>query len=156
MLSQSSLQEEYKALAGEKKQLTPVKTKPKMDSKTRKARRKSGKADVLSEHQEQVLFLAEFELLWPGVRIFAIPNGARTKNTWQAVKLKTEGLKSGVPDLFVPEWLLWVEMKRTYDGALSKTQKDWIQYLRGIGHHVIVAKGAADGIEQIKAFRSSV
>ena len=103
---------------------------------------------MLTEHQEQVLFLAEFELRWPNVRILAIPNGG-ARNIVTAVNLKAEGVRSGVPDLLVPAWGMWIEMKRAKGGRLSPEQKDWIEYLKSIGHTVIVAKGATDGIEQV-------
>ena len=106
---------------------------------------------MLTEHQEQVLFLAEFELRWPDVRILAIPNGG-ARNIVTAVNLKAEGVRSGVPDLLVPAWGLWVEMKRSKGGRLSPEQKDWIEYLQSIGQTVIVAKGADDGINQITEF----
>jgi len=107
---------------------------------------------VLTEHQEQVLFLAEFEQLWPDARILAIPNGG-ARNIVTAVNLKAEGVRSGVPDLLVPAWGLWIEMKRSKGGRLSPEQKDWIEYLQSIGQTVIVAKGATDGIEQIIQYR---
>jgi hypothetical protein len=37
-----------------------------------------------------------------------------------------EGVSPGVPDLFIPDWLLWVEMKREKGGRVSPEQKDWI------------------------------
>lgn len=58
----------------------------------------------------------------------------------------------GVPDLFVPAWSLWIEMKRQQGGALSAHQKDWIEYLQGIGHTVLVCKGCQNGIEQINNY----
>ena len=69
-----------------------------------------------------------------------------------AKKLKEEGVRSGVPDLYVPAWKLWIEMKRATGGRLSADQKDWIAYLEGIGDRVIVAHGAKDASEQVIAF----
>ena len=81
-----------------------------------------------TEHEEQRELVRWFRQTWPGVRIFAIPNGgARSPAT--AGRLKAEGVSSGVPDLFIPAWGLWVEMKRTKGGSLSAEQKDWISYL---------------------------
>jgi hypothetical protein len=85
------------------------------------------------------------------VRIFAIPNGgARSKAT--AGRLKAEGVASGVPDLCIPAWRLWVEMKRTKGGSLSPEQKDWIAYLESVEFCCIVGKGADDAKRQISAF----
>ena len=109
---------------------------------------------VPSEHFEQREVVRWFRQTWPGVRIHAIPNGgARSKAT--AGRLKAEGVASGVPDLFVPAWGLWVEMKRTKGGSLSAEQKDWITYLESVGFCCIVGKGAEDAKRQISAFSST-
>lgn len=110
-------------------------------------------SNMPSEHIEQVTFVNEFEKLWPGVRIFAIPNGGfRHKAT--ADKLKAEGVKAGIPDLFIPAWNVWIEMKRQKGGSVSKEQKDWHAYLRSVGHTVIIAKGWVDGINQLHQHHS--
>ena len=104
-----------------------------------------------SEHFEQRELVRWFRQSWPGVRIFAIPNGgARSKAT--AGRLKAEGVASGVPDLFIPAWRLWVEMKRSKGGSLSPEQKDWRAYLESVDYWVIVGKGADDAKRQISAF----
>jgi hypothetical protein len=41
-------------------------------------------------------------------------------------------------------------MKRKTGGVLSKEQKDWIEYLKGCGQRVIVAKGCDDAIKQLE------
>jgi len=69
-----------------------------------------------------------------------------------AKKMKAEGVKPGVPDLCVPEWRLWIEMKRRTGGRLSADQKDWIAYLEGIGDTVIVGRGAEDASRQVLQF----
>lgn len=107
-----------------------------------------------TEHEEQRELVRWFRQTWPAVRIFAIPNGgARSKAT--AGRLKAEGVASGVPDLFVPAWRLWVEMKRAKGGSLSPEQKDWIKYLESVGFCCIVGKGAEHAKQQISAFSST-
>lgn len=102
-----------------------------------------------SEHEEQREFVQWFRQTFAGVRIFAIPNGGgRSKS--EALRLKAEGVSAGVPDLFIPEWSLWVEMKRSSGGSVSAMQKDWIKYLSWIGHACIVARGFEDAKRQIK------
>ena len=71
------------------------------------------------------------------IRIFAIPNGG-ARHPAVAYKLKAEGVLRGVPDLYIPEWKLWIEMKRIKGGVLSDDQKDWIEYLESVGDHVRV------------------
>ena len=106
---------------------------------------------IPTEHEEQRELVRWFRQTWPGVRIFAVPNGGvRSKAT--AGRLKAEGVASGVPDLFVPAWRLWVEMKRTKGGSLSAEQKDVIKQLENVGYWVIVGKGADDAKRQISAF----
>ena len=84
------------------------------------------------------------------MRIFAIPNGeARSKAA--GARLKLEGVSPGVPDLFVPEWQLWIEMKRAKGGTISPAQKDWHAYLATIGQRVIVGYGVEDARRQIQA-----
>lgn len=102
-----------------------------------------------SEHVEQRNFVRWFRLQYPGVRIFAIPNGeARSKSV--AGRLKAEGVSAGVPDLCIPAWSTWVEMKRAKGGRLSDKQKDWSTYLEGIGYAFIVGHGFEDAKEKIE------
>jgi hypothetical protein len=106
---------------------------------------------IPTEHEEQREVVRWFRQSWPGVRIFSIPNGgARSKAT--AGRLKAEGVASGVPDLFIPAWRLWVEMKRSKGGSLSTEQKDWLAYLESVDYWVIVGKGADDAKRQVSAF----
>jgi hypothetical protein len=102
------------------------------------------------EHDEQVVFVTLFGRLYPTVRILAIPNGTRA-NIRAAIKAKKEGVSAGVPDLYIPAWKLWVEMKRRKGSTTSAEQKSWHEYLRGIGDKVIIGKGCDDALDQIKA-----
>ncbi len=106
---------------------------------------------IPTEHEEQRELVRWFRQTYSGVRIFAIPNGgARSKAT--AGRLKAEGVSSGVPDLFIPAWGLWVEMKRSKGGSLSAEQKDWIAYLESVRFCCIVGKGADDAKGKLQAF----
>ena len=101
-----------------------------------------------SEHLQQVRLVSWFRRSYPGVRVFAIPNGGG-RSASQGASLRAEGVSPGVPDLFVPEWLLWVEMKREKGGTLSPAQSDWISYLDDCGYQCIVGKGFEDAKRQI-------
>ena len=105
---------------------------------------------VLSEHAEQALFVQWFRRSFPGVRIFAIPNGGGRSRS-QGAKLKVEGVSAGVPDLLIPDGMIWVEMKRAKGGSVYKEQKDWHAYLESIGHTVIVGWGFSDAKDKILA-----
>jgi hypothetical protein len=89
-----------------------------------------------------------FRKTYPDTRILAIPNGG-IRSASQGASLKAEGVSAGVPDLFVPEWLLWIEMKREVGGIVSPAQRDWISYLKSIGHLVIIGMGFEDAKQQI-------
>lgn len=103
---------------------------------------------VPTEHEEQREFVLWFRRTHPGVRIFAVPNGgARSMAT--AARLKVEGVMRGVPDLFVPAWNVWIEMKRTKGGRVDEDQRDWHAYLSDLGHVVIIGRGADDAKEQV-------
>lgn len=102
-----------------------------------------------SEHIEQRELVRWFRQTFAGTRIFAIPNGGH-RHLSVAAKLKAEGTTSGVPDLYVPQWRLWIEMKRETGGRLSKPQMDWIDYLTTVcGDHVIVGAGFRDARKKI-------
>ncbi len=105
----------------------------------------------LLEHGEQVSLVNWFRASFPSVRIFAIPNGGKRSKS-EAVRLKSEGVTAGVPDLYIPAWRLWVEMKRQDGGVLSVEQEDWLDYLQTVGDSVIVAHGWEDAVAQINAW----
>lgn len=106
-----------------------------------------------TEHEEQVAFVQWFRRKYSPVRIFAIPNGGyRSRST--AAKLKSEGVMRGIPDLFIPEWNLWIEMKRVKGGRLSPEQRDWKRYLEELGNTVHVAFGCVDAMDFIDKFVS--
>jgi hypothetical protein len=104
---------------------------------------------IPSEHEEQREVVKWFRQTFDGVRIFAIPNGgARSITT--ATRLKVEGVSAGVPDLYIPAWKIWVEMKRVKGGVVDKSQKDWHDYLKSIGDRVIVCRGADEAKRMIE------
>lgn len=108
------------------------------------------------EHDEQVSLFhwvalksgryAELNLL------HAIPNGGH-RNIVVARKMKAEGVKPGIPDMFLPVARqgfhgLYVEMKaqssrpkRGGKGGLSPEQEKWIRRLRAQGYRVEVCYG---------------
>lgn len=105
----------------------------------------------MTEDHEQMMLVQWFRRTFPDVRIFSVPNGGH-RHPAVAAKMKATGVVKGVPDLFVPAWHLWIEMKRTKGGSLSQEQKDWRDYLQSVGYWVIVGKGADDAKRQISAF----
>lgn len=108
----------------------------------------------MAEHDEQVeLFrlIALYEPRYPELGLcFAIPNGGKRYVT-TAVRLQREGVKAGIPDLFLPvmrygkaesEMLggLFIEMKYGKNRA-QKSQLEWHDKLRKQSYRVEVCYG---------------
>ena len=117
-------------------------------------------AVILSEDDEQAIVFqwAQYhEGKDPRVALlFHIPNGG-VRNIATAKRLKGLGVKSGVPDLFLPVAAggfhgLWIEMKRKRKGVISVTQLEWIDALREQQYLVVVAKGADDAIAALREY----
>lgn len=91
------------------------------------------------EHEIQKSCIEWFDLQYAQLskHLFAIPNGGyRHKLT--AVKLKAEGVRKGVPDLFlaIPSWGkagLFIEVK-TPKGVIRPEQKQYKKRLEEIGY----------------------
>ena len=106
-----------------------------------------------SEHLHQAHLVSWFRKTYPGVLIFAIPNGGK-RGKREAMKLKVEGVTAGIPDLCAPEFALFVEMKKP-GGRLSKDQKLMIPRLESAGQTVLVGVGFEDARDQISGFMAS-
>jgi uncharacterized protein YktB (UPF0637 family) len=90
-----------------------------------------GNTFKMTEHEIQVKLVNWFCYNYPDFTMFAIPNGSNKSGT-QAMKFKREGLLSGVPDLFIIELNLFIELK-TAKGKLSKEQFKIIGRIRAAG-----------------------
>lgn len=88
--------------------------------------------------------------------LFHIPNeGKRTKAT--GGKMVAEGLKSGVPDLFLPVARgcfhgLFIEMKRVKGGRVSLSQHDWITELVRQGYRCVICRGWEEAKDEIERY----
>lgn len=118
------------------------------ECKRMKAIQKNLASPEPTEHQEAIGFINWFHSTFPRIFIYHIPNGMKRDIT-SAKALKDEGVKRGVPDYHIPEWNMWVELKRRTKGSLSADQVVIIAHLRSIGHRVIVGRGAKDASRQI-------
>lgn len=119
------------------------------------ARRGAG-GGAVSEHTEQV---ALFEwAAWHHARLpalallFAIPNGGlRARAT--AARLQAEGVKRGIPDLFLPiprggYHGFWIELK--YGANKTTPQQDaWLNLLKAEGYAVDVSYGWQEAAHKI-------
>jgi hypothetical protein len=97
--------------------------------------------------------------------LYAIPNGASlpykhsksgARYSPEAIRLKSEGLLPGIPDLCIPVSChgyhsLYIEMKAE-GGALTDNQKIVIELLREQGHLVEVCYGAESAIRVLENY----
>jgi hypothetical protein len=110
------------------------------------------------EDEEQAEVCKWLEDEHPEIKFFSVPNGART--AWStAKKLKATGLHSGVPDLVFPEPRgpyhgQFIEMKRLKGGAVSDSQRIWLEFLDGKGYSVTIAEGAEEAKRAILAYQA--
>ncbi|MBQ2771062.1 MAG: VRR-NUC domain-containing protein, partial [Clostridia bacterium] len=102
----------------------------------------------MKEAQEQTALFRwtlAVRTIYPLLRLlFHIPNGGR-RDTIEARRLKEQGVKKGVPDLFLPVARapyhgLFIEMK-TDTGQPTQAQKWWLEELRTQGYLALVAHG---------------
>lgn len=123
------------------------------------------RSKLATEHQEQKCVIQWWDsyALTKGLDrrlLFAIPNGAN-KSIASAVKFKREGLRAGVPDLFLALPMLYkssatfhgmfIEMK-AQKGTVSKEQREYHNLLRHMDYNVITAFGADEAIRAIQVY----
>lgn len=70
-------------------------------------------------------------------------------------KRYSQGLYKGCPDLFVPEYGLFIELKRRDGGVVSLEQQKAHRELRALGYEVVVCHGAKEAWQEIAKRRSN-
>lgn len=90
--------------------------------------------------------------------IFHIPNGGHRHKS-VATELKRQGVRPGVPDLFLPIAKgnyhgLFIEMKRRdfYPYQASDKQVEWLRRLQQNGYAAFICKGADEAIACIEQY----
>lgn len=119
------------------------------------------------EHCEQVALIqwaawmvfrsgrGEVEPAWADCEwLFSIPNGG-DRDKIVAGRMKAEGVKSGVSDLFLPVARggfhgLWIEMKRFDGGTLSDTQGKFLNFVKTKGYAQSLCYGVEQAISTLK------
>ena len=109
----------------------------------------AAQAEVIRWARMRQATAPELELL------YHIPNGG-SRGLLEAVRLKRQGVKPGIPDLHLPIARggyigLWIEMK-TATGRLSEDQRRIIAMLCAEGHRVEVCRSAADAVEVLEDY----
>jgi len=84
--------------------------------------------------------------------LFAIPNGGK-RNVLEAARLKKEGVRAGVPDLFLAlpsnkYHGLFIEMKSTF-GRLTEHQKKYIKLLTDQNYKCVVCRSWVEAKDAI-------
>lgn len=119
-------------------------------SRLEKALEKFMTPECPSEYSEQVAVMdwaRKNEKVHPALEfLFHIPNGGH-RNKVAAARLKRAGVKSGVPDLFLPYPLngyhgLFIEIKRIKGGKVSDEQREFHSFLGEVGYLVYTCCGA--------------
>lgn len=105
----------------------------------------------MSESQEQAALMSWADTFSREASLmFAIPNGTHIKSHQGRAKAKSEGLKKGVPDLFLPVAKkgfngLFIEMKKPKDktpaGKPTKEQLQWLSDLAEQGYFAVLCVG---------------
>ena len=120
---------------------------------------RSGRADrpAASEHDEQVAVVQWFAAAHRALdgHLFAIPNGG-DRHAAVAAKLRAEGVRRGVPDLFLMlprgQWSgLFIEMKRRNapPSAVKTEQREFIDRAERHGYRAVACRGADEAIAVI-------
>lgn len=92
----------------------------------------------------------------PELRLmYHIPNGGH-RHIAVARKLKAEGVKAGVPDIFLPAPKgkfngMYLEMKTGYNNT-TKHQKRWIENLSEQGYFCAICWGMEDAIQALEEY----
>ena len=113
------------------------------------------------EHAEQVTLMQWWQLVHkqfgiPEQLLFAIPNGG-LRNIIVAKRLKAEGVRSGVPDIFLAypsrrRCGLFIEMKKVKGGRVSGNQKSLMEDLNKSGYLAVVCHGWTEAKAAIERY----
>lgn len=113
------------------------------------------------EHTEQVTLMKWWAFACrafgiPERLLFAIPNGGQ-RGIVTAAQLKAEGVRAGVPDLFLA-WPtrdaagLFIEMKKPAGGRVSDTQKAMLTSLAETGYATAICHGWTEAKSTIEQY----
>ena len=114
--------------------------------------KRARKSEAEGEEQAQLikLFRAQFPAV--GLLLIHVPNGGSRKNAFEGWRLKEQGVRAGVSDLFLPVarggfFGLWIEFKAAppNDAAVSDSQEVWVKEMleQGYAAHICLGVDAA-------------
>lgn len=109
------------------------------------------------EDQIQAAVVKWFDLQYPNYagRLFAVPNGGKRHIT-TAVRLRTTGVRRGVPDLHLPVKTknfsgLVIELKAK-GGKPTPEQSDWLEFYLKQNFMAVLCVGVDAAINTLKNF----
>lgn len=113
------------------------------------------------EGQEQAILIKAFRLQFPaeGPLLIHIPNGGSRKNAFEGWRLKEQGVRAGVSDLFLPVarggfFGLWIEFKAAppNDAAPTPAQLQWLALMRAQGYQAELCLGVDQALAILEAY----
>ncbi|KVP40111.1 hypothetical protein WJ87_04730 [Burkholderia ubonensis] len=114
-----------------------------------------------AEGEEQAQLIKQFRAEYPdiGELLIHIPNGGYRKNAFEGWRLKEQGVRAGVSDLFLPVarggfFGLWIEFKAAppNDAAVSDKQKEWVELMQAQGYSAHVCLGVAAAMKVLAEY----
>ena len=136
----------------------PVSTTPATSGKPSSGRAPN-KRDVEGQEQAQVIkmFRARYGDL--GALLIHIPNGGSRKNAFEGWRLKEQGVRAGVSDLFLPIARggfhgLWLEFKAgaPYTAAVTPQQKQWLALMTEQGYCAHLCIGIEEAFSTLENY----
>lgn len=119
---------------------------------------------IPTEAQEQIT-LFQWATMMQGripelALLHSVPNGG-SRHPIEAVHLKQQGVKPGIPDIFLPcargEWHgLYIELKRRKGGRVSDEQKEMIRLLIEQKYKAVVCYGWEEAKNVIVEYMKNV
>jgi len=114
---------------------------------------------MLNESKIQAAFHKYMRYAYPDVMAFAVPNGAWLKGNYgHAMRLKAEGMVSGVPDY----WIVAPSADGQYVGLViefkagsnkpSKEQKHYLEYLNNNSFRAVVCYSTDEAIYEVERY----
>jgi len=113
------------------------------------------------EGDEQAELIEKFRADYPdvGELLIHIPNGGARKNAFEGWRLKRQGVRAGVSDLFLPVarggfFGLWIEFKAAppNDAPVSDKQEEWLNLMHAQGYCVHLCMGVAAAMKVLVAY----
>lgn len=129
--------------------------------KKRGGRSASRPRDAEGSEQADLIKLVRAAFPKEGALLIHIPNGGSRKNAFEGWRLKEQGVRAGVSDLFLPIARggfhgLWIEFKASppYTARVTPTQEEWIELMIQQNYKASICIGIDSAFEEIKSYLS--